>query len=262
MTKKSNHCLKKLCDGVVVLSASLNNFKYSIEDARINIIFTKLCEENMKILLRNAFLFAFLTLNIGANEALYIKYADKSINSSSLVERQGLKYQVNTNTPFSGRFVTFGDEYGFCVIEAGSYKRGLLHGPFEGYEDCGVIFSFKTGYKNGLEHGKYTEFMEGYLSMEGNRVDGVDQGEWIGYEYGQVTWKENVKDGVTVNLTEFSYFDNGQLSTKDVYNNEAELHGVSEAYHQNGQLKSIIEYQNGALLRVIEQYDFNGNQIK
>ena len=171
-----------------------------------------------------------------------------------------MKYQVNTSTPFSGRFLTFEDEYGLCVLEAGAYKNGLLHGPFEGYENCGMLYSFKTGYKNGLEHGKYTEFMEGYLSMEGNRVDGVDQGEWIGYEYGQVTWKEIVKDGVTVILTEFSYYDNGQISTKDIYNNEAELHGISEAYHQNGQLKSIIEYQNGALLRVIEQYDFNGNQ--
>ena len=215
----------------------------------------------MKILLKNTFLFAFLILNIEANEALYIKYADKSINSSTLVERQGLKYQVNTNTPFSGRFVTFEDEYGFCAIEAGSYKRGLLHGPFEAYEGCGTFFSFKPGYKNGLEHGKYMEFMEGFLSMEGNRVNGVDEGEWIGYEYGQLSWTENVKNGVTITLSEFSYYDNGQLATKEVYNNDEELHGISEAYHQNGQLKSKIEYQKGALLRVIEEYDFNGNKI-
>ena len=215
----------------------------------------------MKILLRNAFLLALLVQNLEANEALYIKYGDKSINSSTLVERQGLKYQVNTNTPFSGRFVTFEYEYGFCAIEAGSYKKGLLHGPFEGYEGCGTLFSFKTGYKNGLEHGKYKEWTEGYLSMEGNRVDGVDQGEWIGYEYGQVIWTENVKKGVTDTLTSFSYYDNGQISAKEVYNNKEELHGISEAYHQNGQLKSKIEYQNGVLRRVIEEYDFNGNKI-
>ena len=215
----------------------------------------------MKKLLINTFIFSLLSLSIEANEALFVKYADKSINSSTLVERQGLKYQVNTNTPFSGRFVTYEDEYGFCAIEAGSYKRGLLHGPFEGYEGCGVLFSFKTGYKNGLEHGKYVEFMEGFLSMEGNRVNGVDEGEWIGYEYGQITWTENVKNGVTVSLAEFSYYDNGQIASKEIYNNDAELHGITEAYHQNGQLKSKIEYQNGALVRVIEEYDFNGNQI-
>ena len=215
----------------------------------------------MKILLLNAFLFAFLTMNMEANEALYIKYADKSINSSSLVERQGLKYQVNTNSPFSGRFITYEDEFGFCPLEAGSYKRGLLHGPFEAYEGCGVLYSYKTAYKNGLEHGKYVEFMEGFLSMEGNRVNGVDQGEWIGYEYGKITWTENVKDGVTVSLAEFSYYDNGQIASKEVYNNDAELHGITEAYHQNGQLKSKIEYQNGALVKIIEEYDFNGNLL-
>ena len=215
----------------------------------------------MKILLLNAFLFAFLTMNMEANEALYIKYADKSINSSSLVERQGLKYQVNTNSPFSGRFITYEDEFGFCALEAGSYRRGLLHGPFEAYEGCGVLYSYKTAYKNGLEHGKYVEFMEGFLSMEGNRVNGVDQGEWIGYEYGKITWTENVKDGVTVSLAEFSYYDNGQIASKEIYNNDAELHGITEAYHQNGQLKSKIEYQNGALVKIIEEYDFNGNLL-
>ena len=215
----------------------------------------------MKILLLNAFLFAFLTMNMEANEALYIKYADKSINSSSLVERQGLKYQVNTNSPFSGRFITYEDEFGFCALEAGSYRRGLLHGLFEAYEGCGVLYSYKTAYKNGLEHGKYVEFMEGFLSMEGNRVNGVDQGEWIGYEYGKITWTENVKDGVTVSLAEFSYYDNGQIASKEIYNNDAELHGITEAYHQNGQLKSKIEYQNGALVKIIEEYDFNGNLL-
>ncbi len=215
----------------------------------------------MKKLLINTFIFSLLSLSIEANEALFVKYADKSINSSTLVERQGLKYQVNTNTPFSGRFITYEDEYGFCAIEAGSYKKGLLHGPFEGYEGCGILFSYKTGYKNGLEHGKYVEFMEGFLSMEGNRVNGVDQGEWIGYEYGQITWTENVKDGVTVSLAEFSYYDNGQIASKEIYNNDAELHGITEAYHQNGQLKSKIEYQNGALVKIIEEYDFNGNLL-
>ena len=108
----------------------------------------------MKYILKSIFLLSFVSLNIVADEALFMKYADKSINSATLVERQGLKYQVNTNTPFSGRFITYEDEFGFCVLEAGSYKRGLLHGPFEAYEGCGVAYSYKTAYKNGttLKH--------------------------------------------------------------------------------------------------------------
>ena len=53
---------------------------------------------------------------------LFEKYANSAINEATLVERQGLKYQVNTSKPFSGNFMGFDDEYGFCVNKAGSYK--------------------------------------------------------------------------------------------------------------------------------------------
>ena len=36
MSKKSNHYLKLINDGVVVLSLGLNNFKYSTDNVRIN----------------------------------------------------------------------------------------------------------------------------------------------------------------------------------------------------------------------------------
>ena len=215
----------------------------------------------MKTLLINTFFLAFLTINLKANEALYMKYADKSINSASLVERQGLKYKVNTNTPFSGRFVTYEDDYGFCVLEAGSYRKGLLHGSFEEYSGCGVLYSIKTSYKNGLEHGRYQEFDEGFLIMEGDMVNGLGEGEWIGYEYGRVSWTEDVKNDETVSITEYSYYENGQISTKEIYNNKEELHGISLVYHQNGQLKSKMKYQNGTLVKILEKYDFNGNLL-
>ena len=215
----------------------------------------------MKTLLISTLFTAFLAINIEANEALYIKYADKSINSSSLVERQGLKYQVNTSTPFSGRFVTYEDDYGFCVLEAGSYRKGLLHGSFEEYSGCGVLYTIKTSYKNGLEHGLYQEFDEGFLVMEGNMFNGLAEGEWNGYEYGRISWTEVVKNDETVTFTEYSYYENGQISKKDIYNNKEELHGVSEEYHQNGQLKSKTDYQNGTLVKILEKYDFNGNLL-
>ncbi|MAU70135.1 MAG: hypothetical protein CMD40_03265 [Gammaproteobacteria bacterium] len=196
-----------------------------------------------------------------SDKPLFEKYQNSAVPSRTLVERQGLKYQVNTNKAFSGTFLTFEDEYGFCVTEAGSYKNGLLHGDFEAYEGCGTLYSYKTGYKNGLEHGKYTEYMDGLLYMEGSNVNGVNEGEWTGYENGLISWTENVNNGETVNYTEFLYHDNGQLSLKEIYNSDEVLHGISEAYHQNGQLKSKIEYKDGAVFKIIEKYDFNGNPI-
>ena len=172
-----------------------------------------------------------------------------------------MKYQVNTSTPFSGRFATYEDDYGFCVLEAGSYRKGLLHGSFEEYSGCGVLYTIKTSYKNGFEHGLYQEFDEGFLVMEGNMSNGLAEGEWIGYEYGRISWTEVVKNDETVTFTEYSYYENGQISKKDIYNNKEELHGVSEEYHQNGQLKSKTDYQNGTLVKILEKYDFNGNLL-
>ena len=52
-------------------------------------------------------------------------------------------------------------------------KRGLLHGPFEDYEGMWCGTSYKTAYKNGVEHGTYIEYDEGYLFMEGEMVNGL-----------------------------------------------------------------------------------------
>lgn len=219
----------------------------------------------MKLKIFFIFCLNFLIIDVESqwfsDKPLFKKYENSAVPSRTLVERQGLTYQVNTNKPFSGTFITYEDEYGFCFSEAGSYKNGLLHGDFEAYEGCGAGYSYKTGYKNGLEHGKYTEYLDGYLYMEGSNVNGVNEGEWKGYENGFISWTENVKNGETVIYTEFSYHDNGQLSLKEKYNSDDVLHGISETYHQNGQLKSKIEYKNGAVFKIIEKYDFNGNSI-
>ena len=46
-------------------------------------------------------------LDAFAESPLYQKYADSAVNYSSLVERQGIKYQVNSNTPFSGNYIMY-----------------------------------------------------------------------------------------------------------------------------------------------------------
>ena len=54
--------------------------------------------------------------NFFKEKPLFEKYADSAVNAAALVERQDLKYQVNTSTPFSGRFISYEDEFGFCVL--------------------------------------------------------------------------------------------------------------------------------------------------
>ena len=199
--------------------------------------------------------------DIFKSKPLYEKYANSAVNYSSLVERQGIKYQVNSSTPFSGNYIMYMDDNPFCIEEAGSYRNGKLHGPLEGYEGCGVAYSYKTNYRNGLENGKYQQFAEGYLEMEGNVVDDEVDGEWNGYEYGYKIWTEYNDNGNLLYYLEYSYHQNGQLATKETFNAEEQLNGISETYHQNGQLASKVNYSDGVIERVIEKYDFNGNPI-
>ena len=197
--------------------------------------------------------------NVFKEKPLFQKYANSAVNYDSLVERQDIKYQVNSNTPFSGNYIWYVD---FCVEEAGSFKNGKLHGYLEGYYGCGVAYAYKMNYKKGLEHGKYQEWNEeGWLSMEGQYVDGKADGEWTGYEYGLKSWTEYIDDDEILSYLEYTYHQNRQLATKKSFNAAEKLNGISETYHQNGQLASRIDYKDGNVVQVLEQYDFNGNPL-
>ena len=197
--------------------------------------------------------------NVFKEKPLFQKYANSAVNYDSLVERQDIKYQVNSNTPFSGNYIWYVD---FCIEEAGSYKNGKLHGYLEGYYGCGVAYAYKMNYKKGLEHGKYQEWNEeGWLSMEGQYVDGKADGEWTGYEYGLKSWTEYIDNDEILSYLEYTYHQNRQLATKKSFNAAEKLNGISETYHQNGQLASKIDYKDGNVVQVLEQYDFNGNPL-
>ena len=201
--------------------------------------------------------------NIFREKPLFQKYADSAVNYNSLVERQEIKYQVNSNTPFSGNYIYYADDNVYCVDEAGSYKNGKLHGYLEGYYGCGVAYAYKMYYRRGLEHGEYQEWGEdGMLSMEGQYIDGETDGEWTGYEYGLKTWTEYFDDGELLSYLEFTYHPHRQLATKKSFSPEEKLNGISETYHQNGQLASKIDYKDGNVVEVLEQYDFNGNPVE
>ena len=197
--------------------------------------------------------------NVFKEKPLFQKYANSAVNYDSLVERQDIKYQVNSNTPFSGNYIWYVD---FCVEEAGSYKNGKLHGYLEGYYGCGVAYAYKMYYRKGLEHGEYQEWNEeGWLSMEGQYVDGKADGEWTGYEYGLKSWTEYIDNDEILSYLEYTYHQNRQLATKKSFNAAEKLNGISETYHQNGQLASKIDYKDGNVVQVLEQYDFNGNPL-
>ena len=91
----------------------------------------------------------------------------------SLVEKDGIYYEVNSNTPFTGSVVEY-------------YENGPLLG--------------RGNFKDGKADGLWERFYEnGQLDERGNYKDGKEDGLWEKYyENGQLEARDNWKDGEIV----------------------------------------------------------------
>ena len=125
---------------------------------------------------------------------LLVSCAPNEVPSKNVVERDGIKYEVNSQTPFTG-------------ISVSTYKDGTIERKQ----------TFKDGKEDGL-HELYYE--NGQLEYKRNYKDGKKDGldEWY-YENGQLEYKGNYKDGERDGLHE-AYYENGQFKYKFCYKND------------------------------------------
>jgi antitoxin component YwqK of YwqJK toxin-antitoxin module len=123
--------------------------------------------------------------------------APNEVPSKDLVERDGIKYEVNSQTPFTGVSVSY-HENGQLMYK-GAYKDGNKEGLWMWYHQNGELWS-KGNFKDGMFIGN---LYESY------------------YDNGQLMSKENYKDGKRDGLYE-SFQRNGQLETKSCYVNGEE----------------------------------------
>tara|TARA_B100001093_G_C26711360_1_gene963562 strand:+ start:178 stop:477 length:300 start_codon:yes stop_codon:yes gene_type:complete len=70
------------------------------------------------------------------------KEVPSEVPSDKLVERQGLKYEINSTTPFSGSTVHYHDN-GQLQLRC-SYKDGKKDGLWEWYHDNGQLILART----------------------------------------------------------------------------------------------------------------------
>ena len=115
--------------------------------------------------------------------------APNEVPFGNLVERQGVTYEINSQTPFTGTSVR--------------------------YHDNGQL-EFKRNWKDGKRVGLSEWYHEnGQLKSKSNWKDGkrVGLSEWY-HENGQLWMKGNAKDG----LVEW-YYENGGLKSKVCYKN-------------------------------------------
>ena len=77
----------------------------------------------------------------------------KEISNEQLVERQGLKYEINSTIPFTGS-VTHSRFFGWTSKRI-NYKDGKLDGVWEDYYDDipEEVLQQRSNWRNGVRHG-------------------------------------------------------------------------------------------------------------
>ena len=80
-----------------------------------------------------------------------------------LVERQGITYETNSTTPFTGSSVSYHDNG--QLKEKINYKDGKKHSLSEGYFENGQL-NYKGNRKNGIRDGLYESYYETGLLKE------------------------------------------------------------------------------------------------
>ena len=140
-------------------------------------------------------------------------------NSELASDRDGIKYKVNSQTPFNGASTEY-------------HKNGQLR--------------YEENYKDGKRHGSQEYFYEnGQLRSKlnykfGKVVDGVLEV----YKDGQIYRKANYENG-TVDMME-TYDKNGQLKRK-IFFKDDKKHGLQRTYGSDGKEDKYSPkcYQNG-----------------
>lgn len=136
-----------------------------------------------------------------------------------LVERNGLMYQQNSNTPFTGTFTEY-SVYGQDRKRAEtSYKNGKKDGLYILWSQTGQIAS-QANFKDGVQNGTETIwYLNGVKGGEGEFADGKKHGPWTEWYTNGRKWKQGsylngAKDGV---WTEWS--EDGGSTTRTTYRN-------------------------------------------
>ena len=149
---------------------------------------------------------------------LFIISCSKPINEESLVERNGIYYQVNSETPYSGKSFTLhdnGQKY---------YERSFKDGKQFGLE----TLWFKNGQKR--EEGTWNE---------NGKQDGL-YNTW--YKNGQKRLEVNYKNGKK--MSETKWYSGGQKLSKWSFMG-GELDGLETNWYENGQKSSELTYKDG-----------------
>lgn len=188
---------------------------------------------------------------------LILSSCSKEIPSDQTVERNGITYEINSQTPFTGTTTSFYENG--QLKERLSYKEGMKNGIQETFFSNGQLESKEellTEYRYVGTKSNY--YWDGQLK---SRDIYSKEGYWLSsesyYDNGQLVYKSNIldKDGKEIIEPYVEFFRDGQVSTK--FNLDQDENGTKEYYHSNGNLKLEFEVMNnekhGPLSRYTEE---------
>ena len=140
----------------------------------------------------------------------------KPINENSLVDRNGVKYQQDSQNPYLGEVFDLYNN-GNKKLES-SYKNGKKNGKWTVWYENGKKWSEIT-YKNGKLDELWTQWNEnGQKETETTYKDGKEDGKWTyWYDNGKkkygLKYKNGEKDGL-----ETYWYANGQKASEGTHN--------------------------------------------
>ncbi len=157
---------------------------------------------------------------------------------NQLVERQGIKYKINSTIPFTGSSVVYHDNGQLWYRE--NYKDGKPDGLQEGFWSNGQLW-FRQNWKDGKPDGLHERFYDNLVSrLHSFLIPTTDRG--------QLKVRGNYKNGEEDGLWE-TFHENGQLLSRGNFI-DGKLNGLGEIFDENGNLTKTETYRDGELVEV------------
>jgi hypothetical protein len=134
------------------------------------------------------------------------------VPDDQLVERQGITYEVNSTTPFTGSSVNYYDNGQLKQKE--NYKDGKQDGLLEKYYSNGQLWS-RQNFKNGKQDGLLEDYYrKGQLFKRGKYNDDTKEGLWEKfYDNGQVEFERTYIEG---KIIESKYYQESGERIKEI----------------------------------------------
>ena len=191
---------------------------------------------------------------------LLIVGCSKPIDNESLKDRNGVKYEQDSQSPYTGEVFELYDN-GNKSLE-GNYKDGLKNGIWTSWYENGQK-EFEKDYTDGKPDGLMTYwdkndgkmYKGNFLNFDDENIDySTLDGSYIGYDkntLGHVSFKNGKQNGLLTN-----WYKNGEKKEEGTFK-DGERDGLRTYWYENGEKKEEI-YTDGKQDGIQKNYNKRG----